>query len=378
MKPRHAIIFLLVFGLGAPCPSRSAEEGPIESVTFCHGLEENQAPKDPTESFATDETIYLSIEFKGRPKSGIVAAEFLFRDDPMAGAQVDLSTVKTGGVPSTAENTFAGFNLNHKSPLPVGDCYTVKISLDGTPIGTFPFKIAPPKGALSSKIKSITLAKGADKNHKPVDETHAFVPKDTVFLVGTADFGLSSWLEATWMVGGKRDDAGTRTLTSEENKADVPFSFSFMPAGGWPEGSHEVILQLDGTEVAHEKFTVRNAAPPVPSGPRIEVAAIRLYKGGGKAGEGKAVESFAPSDLILVAEWKLKKASPVKGLQIAWFLEEAAGVKEKRLATSDLEGGVNDYVTSTFTTKKGLPVGKYRVELLQDGSRVDAKTFEVK
>jgi hypothetical protein len=60
------------------------------------------------------------------------------------------------------------------------------------------------------------------------------------------------------------------------------------------------------------------------------------------------------------------------------MLEEGAGVKEKKIATSDLDGGVNDYVTSTLTIKKGLPVGKYRVELLQDGKRVDAKTFEVK
>ena len=60
------------------------------------------------------------------------------------------------------------------------------------------------------------------------------------------------------------------------------------------------------------------------------------------------------------------------------MVEEAAGAEERKVAHSDVEGGLNDYVTSTLTTKKGLPVGKDRVELLQDGKRVDAKRFEVK
>jgi hypothetical protein len=378
MKLRHALIFLLAFGLGVPHPSHSAEAGPLESVTFCRGLEENKSPKDSTESFDKDETICLSVELKGHPKSGIVSAEFLFRNNPMAGAQVDLATMNKDVPPSTAGNTYAGFKLNHKSPLPIGDCYSARVSLDGTALGTFPFKIEPPKGALPSRIKSITLAKKVDENHKPADETREFGVKDEVFLAGTADLGLSSWLEATWTVAGKVDEGSAQSLTSKENKSDLQFSFSFIPENGWPEGSHEVVLQLDGKEVAHEKFTVRTAAPPVPAGPKIEVAAVRLYTGDGKGGQGKAVETFTSSDLILVAEWKLKQKTAVKGLQIAWFVEEAAGVKEHRLANSDLEGGVNDYVTSTLTIKKGLPAGKYRVELLQGGKRIDAKKFEVK
>ena len=256
--------------------------------------------------------------------------------------------------------------------MPVGDCYTAEVSFDGKPLGTFPFRIAPPKDALPSKLKSITLAKGVDEHRKPVDETHEFGDQDKVMLVGTADFGLSSWLEATWTVDGKVDDAGMRSLKIEENKADVPFSFSFIPAGGWPAGNHEVVLQLDGKEVAHEKFTVKSGVPITPTGAKVEVASVRLYKGDGKGGKEvrrQVVDAFAPGDLILVAEWKFKESMPIKGLQIAWMLEEAAGAKERKIANSDLEGGVNDYVTSTLTTKKGLPVGKYRVELQKDGKR---------
>jgi hypothetical protein len=378
MNLKHALAILLGISLGAASPSYSAEDSLLKKATFCRGLDEKQMPKDPTESFADNETIYLSIELNGRPKKGTVSTKFMFRNDLMAEGKVDVATVNEGVVFSVGENTFAGFNLNHKSPLPVGDCYTAEVSFDGKPLGTFPFRIAPPKGALPSKIKSITLAKGVDEKRKPVDETREFGGQDKVLLVGTADFGLASWIEATWTVGGKVDDAGTRTLTIEENKGDVPFLFSFIPEGGWPAGNHEVVLHLDGKEVAREKFTVKNGAPMAATSAKIEAASVRLYKGDGKGGEGKVVEFFTPGDLILVAEWKLKEPAPVKGLQIAWMLEEAAGAKEQKLANSDLEGGVNDYVTSTLTTKKGLPVGKYRVELLKNGKLIDAKKFEVK
>lgn len=375
---RHALTIFLAFGLGAAGPLHSAEDSLLIKATFCHGLDEKQMPKDTAEFFTDNETIYLSIELKGRPKTGIVSTRFMFRNDLMAEGTVDVSTVNGGVLLSVGENTFAGFNLKHKSPLPVGDCYTAEVSFDGKPLGTFPFRIAPPKDALPSKLKSITLAKGVDLFRKPVDETREFGGQDKVMLVGTADFGLSSWIEVTWTVDGKVDDAGTRTLTIEENKADVPFSFSFIPAGGWPTGNHEAVLQLDGKVVAHEKFVVKNGVPAAPAGPKIEVASVRLYTTDGKGGEVKVVEAFAPGDLILVAEWKLKEPVPIKGLQIAWMLEEAAGAKERKIANSDLEGGVNDYVTSTLTTKKGLPVGKYRVELQKNGKLLDAKKFEVK
>jgi hypothetical protein len=375
MSHRHSLTVLLAFSLAAACPLHSAEDSLLKKATFCHGLDEQQKPKGTAESFANDETIYLSVELNGRPKTGIVSTKFLFREDLMAEGKVDVSPANQDAEPVAGENTFAGFNLSHKNPLPVGDCYTAEVSFDGKPLGTFPFRIAPPKDSLPSKIKSTTLAKGVDEHHKPVNETREFDGKEKVTLAGIADLGQSSWLEVRWTVDGKVDDTGTRTLTSEENRADAPFSFSFIPENGWPAGEHEVAVQLNGKEVAREKFTVRNGAP---GAGRIEVAAVRLYRGDGKGGKGKVVDSFTPSDLVLGAEWKLKEPVTIKGIQIVWVVEEAGGAKERTIATSDAEGGINDYVTSTLTMKKGLPVGRYRVEFQKNGNRLDVKTFEVK
>jgi hypothetical protein len=374
----RALIFSIALSLAAIFPVHSAQDTLLKRATFCRGLDEKQSPKDPTESFAANETIYLSLELKGRPKTGIVSTKFKFRNDTIAEGKVDVAKVNEGVIFSVGENTFAGFNLSHKNPLPIGDCYSAEVSFDGKSLGTFPFKIAPPKGAVPTKLLSVTLARDVDDKRKPVGETREFSAQEKVMLVGTADLGLSSWMEAIWAVGGKIDDAATRTLDIEENKKDVPFSFSFLPAGGWPAGTHEAVLHLDGKEAAREKFTVKAGKPMVGVDSKIEIASSHLFQDDGKGAGGKEVKAFTTDDTVFHAHWKLKTPASAKGIQFVWKLVEAAGAEAQTIATADLNAGVNDRLISTLTIKKGLPAGKYRVELIKDGEQLDAKAFEVK
>lgn len=314
---------------------------------------------------------------KGRPKSGVVAARFMFRDDVLAETKVDVATVNEGVIFSFGESTFVGFNVTHKDPLPVGACYRADVSFDDKALGQFPFRVAPPEGAIPSKLLSVTMAKGADKERKPVDETREFAGLEKVFLVGKGSLGLSSWLEATWIVGGKVDEQGTRSFTMEENKADVPFSFSFIPAGGWPAGEHEVLLLLDGQEVAKEKFKVKLGAP-MAGATKLTLDSSQLFKDDGKGEAGQETAFFTSEDRELHARWKLKEEALVKGVQCAWVLVEVEGEKPQIIATADIEPNVSDQISSSLTIKGGLPPGKYRVDLLQDGKVLDGKPFTVK
>ncbi len=377
MKTSLVPLLLLSFSLAITHVSLQAAEGDLKKATYCHGFKEDQSPKDTAEFFKQDETVFLSIELKGRPKSGVVAAKFMFREDVLAEAKVDVATVNKGVIFSFGEDTFVGFDMKPKQPLPVGACYNVEVTFDDKPLGEFPFRVAPPEGATPSKFLSAVLAKGKDENSKPVDETHDFAGMDKVFLVGSGNFGLASWLEVTWLVNGKVDDAGTRSFTMEENKDAVPFSFSFIPAGGWPAGKHEVSLQLDGQEVAHEKFTVKVGAP-MAGATKLELDSSQLFRDDGKGEPGKEVKAFTTDDTELHARWKLKQEALVKGVQLVWVLLEAEGGKEQVLATADVEAGVSDDIDSSLTVKKGLPAGKYRVDLVQDGKVLDSKLFEVK
>lgn len=354
-----------------------AGEELLKKATFCHGLEENRAPKGTAEFFNQDDPVFLSLELKGRPKSGVVAAKFWFRDSLIAEAKVDVAEANGGVAFSIGQNTFVGFDVTHKKPLPVGNCYAAEATFDGKPLGRFPFRVAPPKGALPSKLHGVTLAKGADDEQRPVDETRDFGGEEKVVLAGTADLGLASWLEVTWKVGGKVDEQGTRSITMEENKAKVPFSFSFIPAGGWPAGTHEVVLQLDGEEVAREKFSVKVGAP-MAGATKLEIDSAQLFQDNGKGDAGEEVKSFGTGDTALHARWSLKKKALIKGIQFAWVLVEVEGEKPQTLATADVEPEVNDQISTSLTTRKGLPPGKYRIDLVQDGKVLDSKSFEVK
>ncbi|MDB6004696.1 MAG: hypothetical protein JWR15_1683, partial [Prosthecobacter sp.] len=319
MKLHPVLLLVLGFNLTCGLAVTLAAEGDLKKATYCHGFKEDHSPKDVAEFFNQEEAVFLSLELKGRPKAGVAAAKFFFREDVIAEAEVDVATVNKGVIFSFGETTFVSFDLKPKKPLPVGACYRAEVTFDGKALGVFPFRIAPPKGATPSKFLKATLAKGKDENRKPVNETHDFEGMDTVYFMGSANLGLSSWLEASWKVNGKLDDDGTRSFTLEENKDDVPFSFSFIPAGGWPAGTHEVALQIDGQQVANEKFTVKEGAP-MAGKTKLVIDSAQLFRDDGKGEAGKEVKGFTQEDTKLHAQWTLKQEALVKGVQFAWVL----------------------------------------------------------
>jgi hypothetical protein len=358
----------------------AAQDGVLKQVTFCHGLEKDQSPKEKAESFLPDETIFLSVELKGRPKRGSVVTKFKIDQDLIAEAAVDVASVNGGVVLSVGQNTFAGFNLTHERPLPVGDNYSAEVSFDGKVLGTFPFRIAPPKGAIASKLKSTKFAKEVDDERQPLERDASLAPEDKVVLQGVADVGLGTWIRGTWYVNGQPDPKGTRSFTLEENKTDCDFFFSFAPATGWPKGKHKVSLVMNGKEIARPTFTVKDVLPhrEAPALGKLEPASFSLLKSDAKGEQTLAVEAFDPKDLVLRAEWKLKRPTKGTGVQFVWTLVDADGQKNITIAKADLDDGTYRRMLTSLTTKNGLPVGKYRVDLTLNGEMIDSRPFEVR
>lgn len=238
-------------------PPPTSEAGiEVLEATFAHGLSEQMEPVDPGASFAPDETVYLSVKIKGRPEVGLVTAHFYLGDAPIAEASVDLADVNSGLLFSIGENTYAGYTLTHTDPFPLSDNYRAELFYDGVPLGSTAFRVVPPGEAIPSQVTQVVLAQGADENYNPVEPTTVFSFNQTVYLVGRGDLGLGTWLQAEWYVGGQLDDAGTRSVTAEENLQDVGFAFSFLPEGGWPPGEHFVVLNMNDQEVGRYAFTV--------------------------------------------------------------------------------------------------------------------------
>lgn len=225
-------------------------------ATFAHGLSEEMQAVDPGADFGPDETVYLSLQIKGRPKEGLVAARFYWHDSLIAEAGVDLADVNSGLLFSIGEDTYAGYTLTHEQPFPQSDQYRAEVFYNDQPLGTYPFQVVPPPEAIPSQVTQVTLALGADENYDPVEPTTTFASDQTVYLVGEGDLGLTTWLQADWYVSGQLDETGTRSLTLEENISDAGFTFSFLPEGGWPPGDHFVILTMNDQEVGRYSFTI--------------------------------------------------------------------------------------------------------------------------
>ncbi len=268
-KPRSVLITMAVLmGLvlfatgctistGTKTNSNSGtNDSPLEKATFAKRLSQNQEPVEPTDTFAATDTIYLSLQFKGRPK-GKVTTKFYFRDDVLGEATLDLADINSGVIFSIGQSTYAGFNLTPNNPFPIGEAFRAESFFDGKPLGSFKFKIAAPEGAIQSRISNLTLAHGVDADNAPVQMATTFATTDKVFLVGTGDFGLRTWIEANWYVGGKLADEATRSFTMNENKPATPFYFNYEPASGWPRGTHEVVLLMNGVEAGRLSFTVQ-------------------------------------------------------------------------------------------------------------------------
>lgn len=239
-----------------PQPAEPAADVEVKEATFAHGLTEEMQPVDPGADFDPTETIYLSIKIKGRPKEGVVTAQFYWRDDFIAEADVDLADVNSGLIFSIGEDTFVGYTLSHESPFPVSEGYRAEVFYNGKALGAYDFRVVPPAEAIPTQITSVTLAKGADENYDPVEPATEFTHAEAVYLVGHGDLGIATWLQAEWYMAGQLDEAGTRNFSIDENAADVGFAFSYLPEGGWPAGEHFVALTVNGKEIGQYTFTV--------------------------------------------------------------------------------------------------------------------------
>jgi hypothetical protein len=218
-----------------PPPPQAGIE--LKAATFAHGLTDDMQPVDAGSDFAPEETVYLSLQIKGRPEEGMVTARFYWHDSSIAEAGVDLADVNSGLLFSS-------------------DQYRAEVFYNDQPLGTYPFRVVPPAEAIPSQVTQVTLALGADENYDPVDPTTTFAPDQAVYLVGAGDLGLATWIQADWYVNDQLDEAGTRSITLDQNIPGAGFSFSFLPEGGWPAGEHFVVLTMNDQEVGRYSFTI--------------------------------------------------------------------------------------------------------------------------
>ncbi|HEY80575.1 MAG TPA: hypothetical protein G4O05_05790 [Caldilineae bacterium] len=144
----------------APASQPVASKLEIIEATFAHGLDDEMGPIEPGNEFEPDETIYLAIKLKGNPKEGVVSARFMYGDQEIAEASLDIAETRAeqGLVFVIGGNTQVGFTLTPDEAFPPGDEYVAKVYLNGKAAGSYPFKVVgeavalePPPAALPAE-----------------------------------------------------------------------------------------------------------------------------------------------------------------------------------------------------------------------------------
>lgn len=378
---RFASLSLLTLAVAFSLPAPGQEkEGIVKQAVFSRSLADNQTPGEKTETFLPDEPVYLSVELKGRPKSGTLGCRFLMESTTIGEAKVDLASAGKGTLTVVGQNTFAGFYLGPSNPLPIGSMYRAELTLDEKVQGSFPFHISPPKGAIETRLKSTAFEKEVMGQRQPLEPEAELAPEDSIIFKGVADMGVSTWLRITWLVNGKADPKGTNSHTMEENKPDCSFSFTFRPDNGWPVGKHEVSLVINGKEAVRQSFTVKTVLPPrtaVQVTP-IQPTGFMLLRTDATGAKITEVSAFDNTDAVLTAEWRLK--APVKGtgVQYKWTQVDAGKVKDVPIGRAELPDGIYRRLRTSLKLDEPAPVGKYRVDLLQNGKIIDSRPFEVR
>ena len=230
----------------------------IVDVIFAKKLSDDMEPEAETTSFDPSETVHLSVRINGRPKKGVVAAKFMYRDLLIAETSLDLSEINNGLSFLSGQGTYAGFSLTHEEPLYIGQNYRVELSVNGKPAGGYAFSIIPPLDAIPTIVKRTEFAKGATAIMDPIEPTTIFAPSDNVFFIGNGDFGRLSWLQAEWITNGNQlEQTCTKSIMVKSNLETDRFYFSCSLEDGWPVGTHSVRLTIDDVIVTEAAFTVQ-------------------------------------------------------------------------------------------------------------------------
>lgn len=252
----------------------------LSGAKFAARLGDKMEAIDPGKNFAPDATIYLSASVKGRPRQGTLTCRFYYRDQLITEAGIDFAKANKGLLFSIGQSTNVGFHLKHDDPFPISRQFRADLYHNEKKLGSYPFHVVPPADAGPTKLHSATLALEVDERFRPVKKSTEFEPGDTVHLAVEADVGLSTWIQADWFVDDKRDPKGTRSLTFQENATKTGLAFSFIPQGGWPEGSHRVVLTINDEQASEQKFTVakRPEVKPKPAEKPSAPAPRRMTK----------------------------------------------------------------------------------------------------
>ncbi|NMB62768.1 MAG: hypothetical protein GYA18_10580 [Chloroflexi bacterium] len=216
----------------------------------------DEGPVDLTDQFYPTDTVFLSVEIKGRPDTGTISAEAYWKDQFIDSVDVDLASVNSDVIISIGENTYVYVSLTPSNPWPISSHYKFMVSVNDERLGEFPFTVIPPADAIPSVVNSVTLAKDVDANFNAIDPTTVFQAADPVVLIAKGDFGRDTWFNVQWNIAGTETSDCDTVIKADKDYPDDGLFFSCAPETGWPDGDHNVTFFMNDELVGTYSFHI--------------------------------------------------------------------------------------------------------------------------
>lgn len=105
------------------------------------------------------------------------------------------------------------------------------------------------------EVTGVTLGRAVGPDKRITDETTTFRPGDTIYVsIATEGVAPNATLNARWTYqDGQNVDENSLSIAPNGPEAT---EFHISKPDGWPAGSYEVVISLDGREVDRKSFSV--------------------------------------------------------------------------------------------------------------------------
>ena len=247
MKKNAALQFLLaLFVLGLASLACSLTPGPpsIGDVVSAKSLDSDYKPVDPTTTYTTDDTFYISVEVKDLVIGSVVTVKYKVNGEKYEETTLTADQKGSG---------YYGFKLSPGGSHVPGK-YTAEVYLDNKLAKTVSFTV---KASGPPSIGEVVTAKSLDAGYKPVDPTSVYEPTDVFYIsVQVKNLVKGSVVSVKYKFEGKEYSDSDTTLTADKFGSGY-YGFNLSSAGKHPVGKYTAEISLDGKLVKTVKFEVK-------------------------------------------------------------------------------------------------------------------------
>lgn len=246
MKTKSVLKFILSFLMLVlaslacsliPAPS-------IGDVVTAKGLDENYKAVDPTTTYTSDDTFFVSVEVKNIKKGSVVMVKYKQGETDYKDISITADDAGSG---------YYGFKLTAGGGHVPGK-YSAEVYLDDKLEKTVKFTV---KASGPPSIGAVVPAKGFDEDYKPVKPTKVYAATDIFYVsVQVKNLLKGSVVSVKFKFEGEEYSDNDIVLTADKFGSGY-YGFKLTAGSEHPAGNYTAEVSLDGELVKTVEFQVK-------------------------------------------------------------------------------------------------------------------------